>query len=119
MNDDYENEESEENNVLNDFGEEISLEQITEIARKIRKFDKKQIDDLFFDIGHKEKNTGKNRSLGDKTIQEIKNNQEAAIAALIFLFQESCKDDFLYFVNEKLALKPLEDADESKEDVDA
>lgn len=118
MDEEYENQEMEENNIINDFGEEISLEQITEIARKIRKFDKKQIDDLFFDIGHKEKNTGKNRSLGDKTIEEIKNNQQAAIAALIFLFQESSKDDFLYFINEKLSLKPFEDVDEAT-DVDA
>lgn len=116
MDENYDNEEVEEKNVINELGEEISLEELTEIARKIRKFDKKQIDDLFFDIGHKDRDIGKNRSLSDASIENIKNNQEAALAAVVYLFQESAKDDFLYFVNEKLSLKPLEDADELDSD---
>ena len=119
MDENYDNDEAEEKNVINELGEEISLEELTEIARKIRKFDKKQLDELFFDIGHKDRDIGKNRSISDATIENIKNNQEAALAAIIYLFQESAKDDFLYFVNEKLSLKPLEDVDESSLDTDA
>jgi hypothetical protein len=112
MDEDYALDEPEEKTITNEFGEEISLAEIQDIARRIRKFEKKQIDDIFFGCGYRERSRGKNRSLSDKRLEEIKENPQAAFEVIKIIFQETRRDDFFYSFNEKLNLEPHEDIDE-------
>jgi hypothetical protein len=112
-NSEYDSESEEETGIINEFGEEISIEKITELTEKVRKLNEKDIDQIFFDCGCKEKARGKNKSLSDITIKKIKEDEDVALKLLIVLFQETKKDDFLYVIDEKfILLAKDEDFDE-------
>lgn len=113
-----EHEGTDENNAINEFGEEISTDKLGEIARKVKKLEPKEIDELFFDCGFRAVARGNNKALSDEKIAGIKNEETIAIEMITALFRETPKEDFLYVIKDRTGLysKVTLDDPEDKED---
>lgn len=104
MEEHYEGGEVDENTLANEFGEEINKYELVEIADKVRKLEAKDIDELFFDCGWKDKNRGKNKALPIEKIEEMKADEQTAIQMVTRLFEETPKDEFKYLIRERTSL---------------
>jgi hypothetical protein len=93
-----------ENIVINEFGEEIAKNQLEEIAKKVKKLNPKEIDELFCDCGWKEYPSGDNKALPLDKIEEIKNDDDMAISMITCLFEETPKEEFLYVIRYRTGL---------------
>jgi hypothetical protein len=111
--------EESKNIVINEFGEEISKNQLEEIARKVKKLNAKDIDGLFCDCGWKEYPSGDNKALPPDKIEEIKNDEDCATEMIQCLFEETPKEEFLYVIRERTGLysKIVEETNEDEDEI--
>jgi len=101
MEEQNEQEETDLDNVLNEFGEEITNKRLIEIVDEVKKLDSKRIDELFFECGWIDDSHGKNKALPDEKIEEIKSDDRTSFEMIKALFQEMRKEDFLYIIKEQ------------------
>ena len=84
--------------ITNEWGEEINDNFFSKAAKKIRKLSKEQIDEFWAKSGWVDSEHGKNKSLPDWRLENIKNKEKFAKASLIYLFQEFPKKEFIKWV---------------------
>lgn len=80
--------------LTNKFGEEIELEEIKKIGRKISKLPKKEIDNIWAKVGWKEKGCESNKALPDWRLEKMKKEKAFATKVTENLFLETPLDEF-------------------------
>jgi len=89
--------------MINEFGENISEEEISGLAKKIRRLSPKEIDHLWNLCGWIDKEKGENEALPDWRIEGIRESQKMAREQVKNLLTESHKQDVMKNLNGMLA----------------
>ena len=81
--------------MINEFGEEITEEEIFKIAEKIRGLTIQQIDNLWYKCGWIDLERGDNKALSKTKIEEIKRDKNLTLKSVRNLLMETPKKEFV------------------------
>ncbi len=85
--------------LKNEFKDEISKNNLKNIAKRFKVLSTSQIDDFWFNCGWTDSEKGSNKSLPSWRLEKIKSNMEFAQSQLENLFAETPKKQFIRAIN--------------------